>query len=153
MFFFLFLACVQPFPPLKCLRKEMATLFNLTQYNSYFFGIALPNGLTCSQLLCSNYLDALKVFENMLLSWSNLHELCSTLSILLLISLFEKQSKWKGPFGLSYAQLYSVTFLLIFSYAPIFCVVTRCSSPEVLWHHKEQLERRLPFCVTQQFIV
>ena len=30
MFFFLFLACVQTFPPLKCLRKEMATLFTLT---------------------------------------------------------------------------------------------------------------------------
>ena len=98
--------------------------------NGYFvyfnlpFGIALPDGLTCSWLLCSNYLDALKVFENMLLSWSNVHELCCTLSILLLISLFDKQSKWKGPFGLSYAQLSSVTFLLIFSYAPFFCVVT-----------------------------
>ena len=67
----------------------------------------------------------------MLLSWSKVHKLCSTLSIILLISLFEKQSKWKGPFGLSYAQLSSVAFLLIFSYAPNLCVVTQCSSPEV----------------------
>ena len=125
----------------------MATLFYLTEYNSYFFGIALPNGLTCSQPLCSNYLEALKVFENMLLSWSNVHKLCCTLSILLLISLFEKQSKWKCPFELSYAQLSSVAFLLILSYTLNLCVVTRRSPREVLWHHKEQLWRRLPFCV------
>ena len=67
----------------------------------------------------------------MLLLWSKVHKLCSTLSIILLISLFEKQSKWKGPFGLSYAQLSSVAFLLIFCYAPNLCVVTQCSSPEV----------------------
>ena len=126
----------------------MATLFHLTYYNSYFFGIALPNGLTCSQPLCNNYLEALKVLKNILLSWSNVHKLCCTLSILLLISLFEKQSKWKGPFGLSYAQLSSVAFLLIFSYAPNLCVVMRRSSREVLWHHKEELQRRQPFCVT-----
>ena len=28
--------------------EEMATLLYLIEYNSYFFGIALPNGLTCS---------------------------------------------------------------------------------------------------------
>lgn len=127
----------------------MATLFYLTEYNSYFFWHC--RHCPMDQLvhsLCSNYLEALKVFENMLLSRSNMHKLCCTLSILLLISLFEKQSKWKGPFGLSYTQLSSAAFLLIFSYAPNLCVVTQRSSPEVLWHHKEQLQRRPPFCVT-----